>query len=133
MKPYKELTHIGRVRRFRQLANVALAAYGLVDANFKLFRQAGNTLFRVVKSYPALAKVADDLYEKGQYLLRIHHPRYQSAEAIELELAWLATMCLDADLPVPEPVPNLDGRLLTQVCIPGIPGKRNCSLLRWLR
>ena len=133
MKPYEELTHLGRVRRFRQLASVALAAYGSVDANFRLFRQAGNTLFRVFASDTNPARAAGALYESGQYLLRIHHPGYQSAEAIELELAWLAAMCRDANLPVPEPVPTADGRLLTQVSIPGIPGKRNCSLLRWLK
>jgi Ser/Thr protein kinase RdoA (MazF antagonist) len=133
MKPYEEMTYLGRVRRFRQLASAALAAYGLTGAHFKLFRQAGNTLFRVVTSDPTTAKDADDLYEDDQYLLRIHHPGYQSAEAIELELAWLAAMCRDTNLPVPHPVPTTDGRLLTQVSIPGIPGKRNCSLLRWLK
>lgn len=133
MRPYEELTSLGRARRFRQLAGAALAAYGLVDANFSLFRQAGNTLFRVVASDPDPADAVDDLYANGQYLLRIHHPDYQSAEAIELELAWLAAMRQDANVPVPEPVPTPDGRLLTQISIPGIPGKRNCSLLRWLR
>jgi Ser/Thr protein kinase RdoA (MazF antagonist) len=75
----------------------------------------------------------NDLYEEGQYLLRIHQPDYQTTDAIELELAWLAAMCRDRNLPVPEPVPTLDGRLLTQVSIPGIPGERNCSLCRWLK
>ena len=119
MKPYENLTRLGRVRRFRKLAGAALEAYGLADAEFKLFRQAGNTLFRVVASDPAPAKVGDDLYENGRYLLRIHHPGYQSTQAIELELAWLAAMCRDAHLPVPEPVPNLDGRLVTQVSLAG--------------
>jgi Ser/Thr protein kinase RdoA (MazF antagonist) len=133
MKPYEKLTYLGRVRRFRRVASAALAAYGLAGAQFKLFRQAGNTLFRVVASDTNSYKSADDLYEDGQYLLRIHHPGYQSTKAIELELAWLAAMCRDANLPVPEPVPTIDGRLLTQVSIAGIPGKRDCSLLRWLK
>jgi Ser/Thr protein kinase RdoA (MazF antagonist) len=133
MKPYEELTYLGRVRRFRRLASAALAAYGLAGVQFKLFRQAGNTLFRVVASDTDSAKSAEDLYEHGQYLLRIHHPGYQSAKAIELELAWLAAMSWEANLPVPQPVPTADGKLLTQVSIAGIPGKRNCSLLRWLK
>ena len=133
MKPYEELTYLGRVRRFRQLASVALADYGLAGLHFKLFRQAGNTLFRIIASDPTPTKEADDLYENGQYLLRIHHPDYQPPEAIELELAWLDAMCRDANLPVPKPVPTTDGRMLKQVSIPGIPGKRNCSLLRWLK
>jgi Ser/Thr protein kinase RdoA (MazF antagonist) len=133
MKSYEQLTYLGRLRRLRELASAALVDYGLNKAHFKLFRQAGNTLFRVVAPDPPPTKEADDLYENGRYLLRIHHPGYQSAEAIELELAWLAAMRQDANLPVPEPVPTTDGRLLTQVSVPGMPGKRHCSLLRWLK
>jgi len=116
----------------RQLAQVALNAYGLSDVRFKFLRQAGNTLFRVNEASPAYALRAE-LYTPGQYMLRIHQPGYQTAEAIALELAWLAAMCREANLPVPEPVSTLDGSLLTQVSIPGIPEERNCSLLRWVK
>ena len=133
MVPYEELTYRGRIRRMRRLARVALEAYGLSDARYKFVLQAGNTLFRVYDPRPDPSKTANGLFEEGQYLLRIHYPPYQTADAIELELAWLAAMRRDAGLPVPEPVPTLDGRLLTQASIPGIPGERNCSLLRWLK
>jgi hypothetical protein len=133
MKPFQELTYLGRVRRIRRLAQAALAAYGIAEARFKLLRQAGNTLFRVyIPGLPA-AKTAEGLFEEGQYLLRVHEPGYQQPDAIELELAWLAAMRQDAGLPVPEPVPTLDGRLLLPISLPGIPGIRNCSLLRWVK
>jgi Ser/Thr protein kinase RdoA (MazF antagonist) len=131
MKPFEELSYLGRIRRMRKLAQAALNAYELRDVRFKFLRQAGNTLFRVneVNSVPT---TKTELYSQGQYMLRIHQPGYQTTQAIELELAWLAAMCRDANLPVPEPVPTLDGRLLTQVSLPGIPGERNCSLFRWV-
>jgi len=116
----------------RQLAQAALNAYGLTDARFTFLRQAGNTLFRVNEAGSTSAPRAE-LYTPGQYMLRIHQPGYQTTEAIALELAWLAAMCREGNLPVPEPVSTLDGRLLTQVSIPGIPGERNCSLLRWVK
>jgi Ser/Thr protein kinase RdoA (MazF antagonist) len=50
-----------------------------------------------------------------------------------LELTWLAAMRQDADLPVPEPIPCLDGSLLTQVSIPGTNDTRYCSLLCWVK
>jgi Ser/Thr protein kinase RdoA (MazF antagonist) len=117
----------------RQLARAALDAYGLSDARFRLLRQAGNTLFRVVEASPALVKSAGGLFAEGHYLLRIHHPGYQPADAIALELEWLAALRRDADAPVPEPVPTLQSRLMTEAGVPGIPGRRNCSLLRWLK
>jgi Ser/Thr protein kinase RdoA (MazF antagonist) len=133
MKPFQELTYLGRVRRMRRLAQVALAAYGIADARVELLRQAGNTLYRIYTPDLPAAKTAGDLFEKGQYLLRVHEPGYQEPDAIELELAWLAAMRRDADLPVPEPIPALDRRLLLPVSVPGIPETRNCSLLRWVK
>jgi len=131
MKPFEELTHQGQIRRMRRLVQCALNAYDLADIRFKFLRQAGNTLFQVNEANPTLITKAN-LYAPGQYLLRIHQPGYQAPTAVELELEWLSSMCRDADLPVPEPVLTLDGRLYTQVAIPGIPEKRICSLLRWV-
>ena len=133
MKPYHQLTHIGRLRRMRQLAHTALESYGSTVASFKFQLQAGNTLFRVYAPDLPLAQMATGLFEENQYLLRVHSPSYQTPDAIELELAWLAAMRREADLPVPEPIPCLDGRLLTQISIPGTSIVRNCSLLRWVK
>ncbi len=132
MKPYADLSRQGRVRRMRQLARVALEAYGIGNASFVLLRQAGNTLFQV--RAPGLRPCStQELFEPDKYLLRVHEPGYQSPEALELELAWLAAMRREADLPVQEPVPALDGRLLVSAASPGVPGARYCSLLRWIK
>ena len=133
MKPYEELTPLGRMRRLRPAAAAALDAYGLGGTCFRAIRQAGNTVFRVLAPESVPPETDSDMYEKGRYLLRIHQPGYQSTGAIQLELAWLAAMCRDAGLPVPEPVTTLDGNLMTQVSAPGIPEVRSCSLLRWLK
>jgi len=132
MKPYEELDRANRISRMRQLALAALNAYGLSGARFRFLKQAGNTLFRVNERTPP-NRTREEIYERGQYLLRIHQPGYQTSEAIDLELQWLAAMCRDAHLPVPEPVPSRDGSLLTQASIPGIPGVFNVSLLRWVK
>jgi len=133
MKPFDELTRLGRIRRMRQLASAALEEYGVHQARFHLVRQAGNTLFRVHTSSLSGAESPGGLFEEGQYLLRVHEPGYQEPEAIELELAWLAAMRREADLPVPEPISTLDGRWLLPINVSGIPGMRNCSLLRWVK
>jgi Ser/Thr protein kinase RdoA (MazF antagonist) len=132
MKPYKELTYLGRVRRMRQFARYVLNAYDLADIRLKFLRQVGNTLFRVNETNPTTI-TKSNLFAPGQYLLRIHQPSYQTPAAIELELEWLSSMSRDADLPVPEPVLTLDGKLFTQGAIPGIPEKHICSLLRWVK
>jgi Ser/Thr protein kinase RdoA (MazF antagonist) len=132
MKPFEKLTYLGRVRRMRQFARPALNAYNITDFQLGFLRQVGNTLFRVNEANPTFITKAN-LFAPGQYLLRIHQPGYQTPAAIELELEWLSSMCRDADLPVPEPVLTMDGRLFTQVAIPGIPEKHIASLLRWVK
>ena len=133
MKAYDELTRLGQIGRIRQLASVALAEYGMVNASLRLLRQAGNTLFRVRTDDMPDTGASNDLFEEGQYLLRVHQPGYQETEAIELELAWLIAMRREADLPVPEPVATLGGRWLIPVSNNAVPGARDCSLLRWVK
>lgn len=133
MKPFDELTRSGRIRRMRQLAKVALMRYGVDEARFQLVCQAGNTLFRVKTSDLPAPEAPDGLFEEGQYLLRVHEPGYQEPQAIDLELTWLAAMRREANLPVPEPIATLDGEWLLSINVPGVPGTRHCSLLRWIK
>jgi Ser/Thr protein kinase RdoA (MazF antagonist) len=133
MKSFDELTRLGRIRRMRQLAMAALMNYGIDEARVDLVRQAGNTLFRVKTSSLPRSEAPDELFEEGQYLLRVHEPGYQEPEAIELELTWLTAMRREANLPVPEPVAALDGHWLLPINAPGVQGTRHCSLLRWIK
>jgi len=129
MIAFDQLTHLGRLRRIRQVAQAALNAFG-IEGRFKLLRLAGNTLYRV---YAAPGELASSLFEPGQYLLRVHEVGYQTTEALELELAWLSAMRREADLPVSEPLQTQDGAFLVEVNVPGVPGSRHCSLLRWIK
>jgi len=133
LKPYEELTRSGRIRRMRKLALKALTEFGVVEPKFWLVRQAGNTLFRVQSSSITGLIDTDDIFEKDHYLLRIHEPGYQEPEAIEFELAWLTAMRREVNLPVPEPINTLYGKLLLEMNMPDIPGTRYCSLLRWVK
>ena len=133
MKPFNELTRLGRIRRMRQLATVALMSYGVDEARIHLVRQAGNTLFCVKTSNLPSPEAPDGLFEDGQYLLRVHEPGYQEQEAIDLELTWLTAMRREANLPVPEPIATLDGQWVLSINAPGVQGTRHCSLLRWIK
>jgi Ser/Thr protein kinase RdoA (MazF antagonist) len=132
MKPFEELTRLGRLRRLRQVARAALDAYGLAEAQFT-FISGGNIIFRVYAPNPAPVKVAHELFFDNQYVLRIHQQGYQTADEITSELEWLSALRRDAGLPVPEPVPTGRGELLVRVAVPGVPGTRTCSLLRWMK
>jgi Ser/Thr protein kinase RdoA (MazF antagonist) len=55
----------------------------------------------------------------GRFFLRVHRPGYQSAAAIESELAWLTALRAETELPVPRPMPGRDGRLLQRLASGG--------------
>jgi len=133
MKPFNELTYQGKIRRFRRLAYLALDTCGINPVRIRIVRVAGNVVFRVLAHKPGQIITADEPYENGQYLLRIHDSKEQPTDAIQLEMEWLDAICRDTGLPVPRPVPNINGNFITRCSVPGVPGQRDCTLLRWLK
>jgi Ser/Thr protein kinase RdoA (MazF antagonist) len=132
MKPFEELTRLGRVRRYHQLAHAALAAYGISNASLKFIRDSGNVTFRVIPVDDEYFLATKECCFRNHLVLRLHEPGYQSDAAIQSELEWLSALCCDTDLSVPEPQRTLDNSLSVEVQIPGIPQPRRCSLLRWV-
>jgi Ser/Thr protein kinase RdoA (MazF antagonist) len=130
MKPYNELTRLGRLRRLRQLAQVALKAYGLTGARLTFLQYEGNVIFRVDAPRPVPLTGKKGPYIENRYVLRILTT--SDTEAVASELTWLTALSRDAGLPVPEPVPTLDGKLLTTITTPGVPHGRIVSLMRWI-
>ncbi len=129
VKPYKELTRLGRLRRLRKLAEAALEVYGLSGANLTFTHSEGNIIFRVDVPGPVPETDQSDPYVPNRYNLRILSTSH--FRGILGELTWLAALRREADLPVPEPVPTLEGDLLTTISIPGVPD-RHVSLMRWV-
>lgn len=133
MRPFDALSRKAKIQRFRKLARSALEVYGLADARFRFLTQAGNVLFRVYESAPHLPGTKGDAFIPGQYLLRVHDSNEQKTDAVRLEMVWLDAIRKDTGLPVPEPVQAPDGGFLVQVSDPGVPARRDCTLLRWLK
>jgi Ser/Thr protein kinase RdoA (MazF antagonist) len=133
MRPYEQLTRGGRARRIRALARVALHRFGLGSARLVLARHAGNALYRVYSDGNRQPASGEDLFERGQFLLRIHWQGYRDPESIQLELGWLRALRDSCGLPVPEPVAADNGDWLIEVSSPGVPSPRWCSLLRWVK
>ena len=130
VKPCGELTRLGRLRRLRQLARVALEAYGLAGSRLTFLHYEGNVIFRVDAPGQAPVKGKDGPYLENRYVLRILTT--SDSAAIASELTWLDALSREAGLPVPEPVPTLDRKLLTTIATPGVPQGRHVSLMRWV-
>lgn len=130
MKPYAKLSRLGQLRRIRQLVETALEAYGMRGARLTFLRYFANITYRVdVQDLVTFGGVLDP-YILNRYLLRVllsNHWEYAMGE-----MTWLAVLSREAGLPVPAPIPTLDGELLTRVATPGVPEGRIVSFMSWV-
>ena len=129
MKPYKELTRLGRLRRIRKLAELALEGYGLSGAQMTFLHSEGNIIFRVDTPGSISVRKEKCPYLKNRYVMRVLTTSHFSGA--ESELIFLDAM-RKAGLSVPAPVPMLDGRLLSTIVTPGVPAGKIVSLMRWI-
>lgn len=128
MKPFNQLSRIGRLRRMRQLARAALEPFGLSGAGLRFLQYGENVIYRVDTGGPSAGK--DSPYLPNRHLLRIH--AIGDVEAIASELTWLAALNQEAGLAVPAPVPAVDGKLFAALTTPGMSHARVVTLMRWL-
>src|SRR5579884_4139845 len=126
MRPFAELTRGGQVRRLKQLAETALAAYDLGNVQLTPLAHFFNTTFRI-DTYPQ----SEDTHGK-RYVIRIHRPGAQNAQVIQSELLWLQALRRDTGLVVPEPVPTRTGELVTCASTVGVPEPRQCVVFHWV-
>ena len=115
-----------------ELAKTALGSYGFPQAQIKLITHGDNTVFSVAVPDTSPGEPDNSPYLANHFILKIHRANYLSVNAIESELRWLQLLRHDAKLPVPEPIPTLEGKLCTLADLPEISKLRVCSLTKYL-
>ncbi|MBW3624029.1 MAG: phosphotransferase [Armatimonadetes bacterium] len=127
MKPYREITRKGQIRRMRGLALAALKQFEIEPLRVEFLTHGENTTFRV-------SARSRESSPPESYLLRIHidHPTYRDTLPVLSELQWLQSLRRSEGLEVPEPVPTRDGAWVVREEAEGVPGARSCVLFRWM-
>lgn len=128
-KAFEHLSYRGQIPRLRKLAETAVTHYGLCNARIDLLTHRENTTFRV--TVPPQTEHTKDI-GGTKFVLRVYGPVAPSPTMIRSELLWLAAIRRDTDLVVPEPVPDQNDSLLTEVSVEGIPKPRLCILFHWV-
>ena len=116
--PFRDLSRRQRLVRFRQLAHIALRAYGLGSAPLTLLQYGENVIYRV------------DPPQGDRALLRLH--AWDNVPYINSEMIWLEALAKEGGLTVPRPIRALDGALSVQAECPGQGLQRVATLLTWL-
>jgi Ser/Thr protein kinase RdoA (MazF antagonist) len=120
MKPYSELTRLGKLRRLHLLAVKALENYALDVKWIKFLTIETNTMFKVQS------------LEGENFVLRIYSDEETTLTENQTEIFWLHALMRDTNLRVSEPVARKDGEFISIVNVPGVPGDKRCVLFRWI-
>ena len=131
-KVFNELTATDQAIRLGKIAKKSLENYGLKQAQVTLISHGENTVFSVITSDLSSGDQSHSPYLSDRFILRIHRANYLSVDAIESELCWLRSLRREAGLPVPEPIPTVEGKLCVLAHSPDFPEPRACSLTRWV-
>ncbi|MCR4281523.1 MAG: phosphotransferase [Bauldia sp.] len=121
MSGFEQLTHDGKLTCLLELAQSALANYGLTDsAPPVLINMSENATYRI-----------DDPGTGRRFAMRVHRDGYHSRNAVASELAWLQALRADGVVITPIPLPGRNGELIQVVPHPAMPRPRNVVLFAW--
>ena len=115
-----------------EISQQALIKYGFAGASVQLISNGENTVFAVNLPNKSGSQQKSYRYANSRFVLRIHRVNYLSTEAIESELRWLQFLSQEAQMPVSDPIPTLEGKLFTLIKVKGLAEPRVCSSTRWL-
>jgi Ser/Thr protein kinase RdoA (MazF antagonist) len=131
LKPFDDLTCLGKARRMHSVARDALRAYGLEGSKLLRLAPGKGVLYRIRGPEPPHLPPSGR-HESGTYLLRIQEPRPETAGCIRSEFRWLDAILKDTDLVVPAPVRTREGQDALLLTPAGVPGERVCNVTRWV-
>ncbi|MEM5329294.1 phosphotransferase [Paraburkholderia sp. JHI2823] len=120
MNARTDAEYLTLIATLKEIARAALPRYGLpADSRIRLLSHSENTVFEIV-----------DPRSVWRGALRIHRPNYQTRNALQSELDWMAALG-DAGIDTPCAVTGLDGEELQDIA--GTPiGPRSVALFEWI-
>jgi Ser/Thr protein kinase RdoA (MazF antagonist) len=122
VRAFDELTRRGQVGRLRALALDALSRYDIEITRCSFVARSFNTVFRV------------DAADGSSYALRVSPSLRIHADGCEAaEAAWVAALRRDADLALPQVIPDREGAPVVWSTAAGVPDARSCVLFEWVR
>jgi Ser/Thr protein kinase RdoA (MazF antagonist) len=120
MKPFKELTERGQLRRLRKMVVELLRAYDFEVAKLSFLTIETNTYFKVATT------------DGRKYALRIYSDDETNIHDNRAEVFWLDALMRDTDIRATRPVARKDGEYISVVNRSGLPPDRRCVLYEWV-
>ncbi len=120
VRPFAELSPVGKQRRVARLAAEALKAYDLRVSSVRVHAFATNLLYRVRSD------------TGGRYMLRMAFPGWRTLADLEAEAAWLEALQRDTDIGAPAIVRARGGEAVLRMRGPGVSDDWHATLMTWV-
>jgi Ser/Thr protein kinase RdoA (MazF antagonist) len=120
MKPYRDLSFAGKIRRLRSLAVAALAHYELKSPEITYHTFATNLLYRVTTA------------SGERFMLRLAVPGWRTLEDLQAEALWLEALGRETSISGPRVLPARSGAYVLPMRQPGVPDIWNVTLMSWV-
>jgi Ser/Thr protein kinase RdoA (MazF antagonist) len=133
-RPFNQLSDRAKLWRFREVATLGLRNYPVRDASLRLLRRAEKATFRV--DVPAGGSCGGEgtVFANGcrRYVFCVYDPYYFTERELHSELLLLSSIRRETALSVPEPIPDLNGALISKVRTDHDCDTWLCALFTWL-
>jgi Ser/Thr protein kinase RdoA (MazF antagonist) len=120
IRPFADLSPVGKQRRVARLAAEALEGYDLRVSSVRAHAFATNLLYRV-RSHTG-----------ERYMLRMAFPGWRALADLEAEATWLEALQRDTDVGAPAVVRTRDGEAVLPMRGPGLPDVWHATLMTWV-
>lgn len=119
MTDFYQLDDDGQAHAMGELANAALAHWGLQGSTLGLIKYRENAVFKLTTP------------EGKRFALRIHRHEYHTDAELRSELQWMSALA-DAGILVPSLVPSTSGEPFIVLKAGGVPEPRQIDLFEWV-
>lgn len=109
-----------QLQMLQRIVEQALLLYGLEQAASFLLQYEDNAVYRIVTRTGEV------------FVLRVSAINGHKVDVQYSEIQWLMALRQETDLPVPQPIFNTNGALVTTVDIHEAAGPRHCALFSWV-
>ncbi len=120
LQPFETLSYNEQLARLTEAAKSALGAYGYQDLTLHSVSYVNNAVFEV--------RAPDG----GHFALRLHRPGHKRLDWIKSELVWLAAVCRDTSLCVPQPIQSTNAEPIVYASVRGLSEPVVCVLFAWI-
>ncbi len=120
VRPFADLSPVGKQRRVARLAAEALKAYDMRVSGVRVHAFATNLLYRVRSD------------TGDRYMLRMAFPGWRTLSDLQAEAAWLEALQRDTDVGAPAVVRTRDGEAVLATRGPGVPDVWHAILMTWV-